>query len=184
MVARKRGLIAVGLVLLVIGGYFLYSYNPAHSYESTFNVLPGRYFKILANLRDATRITGSFQENAGREVTFAIMSSAQFSAFQASNVLADVYDLPAGARGNVDWISSIPDAYYLLFRHGSGQANTTQTVAFSRTYTSIDEVAILAGIALLVLGAVELYWGFFPGGRKSSTSAEPPKSDVPPPPWP
>ncbi|HEX9340072.1 MAG TPA: hypothetical protein VF992_02730 [Thermoplasmata archaeon] len=183
MASRKRGLIAVGLVLLLIGGYTLYSYNPAHTYQSTFNVLPLRYFKILANLRDQTRITGTFQETAGRAVAFMVMSSAQFAAFQAANTTTNVYSLPEAATGNMDFTSTVPDAYYLVFRHGTGQSNTTQTVTFQRTYTSVDEVAILSGIALLVIGAVEIYWGFRPtGGRAPSPQADP--GDVPRPPWP
>ncbi|HYY47793.1 MAG TPA: hypothetical protein VFA17_03825 [Thermoplasmata archaeon] len=182
-VRRRRGWIAVGLVSLLIGAYFLYSYNPAHSFQSTFNVLPNRYFKILSNLRDATRVTGTFTELNGRPVAFMIMSSAQFSAFQASNVTANVYTLSPTGRGTVDWSSTVPDAYYMVFRHGSGYVNTTQTVTFARTYTSLDEIAVFAGIALLVLGAVEIYWGLYPAGRRAARTPET-VSEAPPPPWP
>src|SRR5207302_7439245 len=82
MALRKRGLIAAGLILLLIGGYTLYNYNPVHAYQSTFNLLPGKFFKIGANLRDQTRITGGFQETSGRPVEFMVMSSTQFAAFQ------------------------------------------------------------------------------------------------------
>src|SRR5881628_1371061 len=135
MATRRRGLIAAGLFLLLIGGYFLYSYNPAHPFQSTFNILPGRFFKILSNLRDQTRVTGSFQEKSDKPVAFMVMSSAQFAAFQATNVSANLYTLPEAARGDVDWTSSVPDAYYLVFRHGTGLLNNTQTVTFARTYT-------------------------------------------------
>ncbi len=183
MASRKRGLIAAGLVLLLLGGYFLYSYNPAHSYQSAFNVLPGKFFKILANLRDQTRITGTFQETSGRPVAFMVMSSAQFAAFQAANATANLYALPETPTGTVDFLSTVPDAYYLVFRHGSGQVTTTQTVTFQRTYTSVDEPAILAGIALLVLGAVEIFWGFRPSGRPTD-SPQATEANLPPPPWP
>src|SRR5207245_10559964 len=82
MAPRNRGLIAAGLILLLIGGYTLYNYNPVHAYQSTFNLLPGKFFKIGANLRDPTRITGTFQETAGLPVEFTSMSSTQFAAFQ------------------------------------------------------------------------------------------------------
>jgi hypothetical protein len=184
MAARNRGPIAVALVLLVIGGYELYNYNPIHTFQSTFNVLPSKFMKILANLRDSTRITGTFQETAGRPVSFMIMSSVQFAAFQTNaNNTANLFSIADTATGNVDWTSTIPDSYYLIFRHGAGLLAATQTVNFQRTYTSVDIPAIVAGAALVVLAAIELYWGFRPAGKR----AELPSSvaaDIPPPPWP
>jgi hypothetical protein len=184
MAARNRGPIAVALVLLVIGGYELYNYNPIHTFQSTFNVLPSKFMKILANLRDSTRITGTFQETAGRPVSFMIMSSVQFAAFQTNaNNTANLFSIADTATGNVDWTSTIPDSYYLIFRHGAGLLAATQTVNFQRTYTSVDIPAIVAGAALVVLAAIELYWGFRPTGKR----AELPSSvaaDIPPPPWP
>src|SRR2546422_2834356 len=145
MALRKRGLIAAGLILLLIGGYTLYNYNPVHAYQSTFNLLPGKFFKIGANLRDQTRITGTFQETAGRPVEFMVMSSAQFAAFQTRTGTASLYSLPETATGQVDFTSSVPDTYYMLFLHGTGYLNVTQTVNFQRTYTSADVLAIVAG---------------------------------------
>ncbi len=183
MALRKRGLIAAGLVLLLIGGYTLYNYNPVHAYQSTFNLLPGKYFKIGANLRDQTRITGTFQETSGRPLEFMVMSSTQYAAFQARTGNASLYSLPETAVGQVDFTSSVPDTYYMLFLHGTGYLNVTQTVNFQRTYTSVDVLAIVAGAALLVLAAVEIYWGFRPsGGRAESPPAT--ASNLPPPPWP
>src|SRR5947199_9325284 len=120
MSLRKRGLIAAALILLLIGGYTLYNYNPVHAYQSTFNVLPGKFFKIGANLRDQTRITGSFQETSGRPVEFMVMSSAQFAAFQTRPGSASLYCLPETAAGQVDFPSSVPDTYYLPCLHGTG----------------------------------------------------------------
>jgi hypothetical protein len=183
MAPRKRGLIAVGLILLLIAGYTLYTYNPAHFYQSTFNILPSKYLKILANLRDQTRITGTFQETSGRPVVFEIMSSAQLAAFQTRTGNMSLYSLAETATGQVEFTSGVPDAYYLLFLHGSGFLNTTQTVTFQRTYTSVDVPAVLTGIALLVLGAVEIYWGFRPSGTRAASPGAA-QSDLPPPPWP
>jgi len=183
MAPRKRGLIAAGLILVLIGGYTLYNYNPVHAYQSTFNLLPGKFFKIGANLRDQTRITGSFQETSGRLVEFMVMSSTQFAAFQTQTGNASLYSLPETAAGQVDFTSSVPDTYYLLFLHGTGYLNATQTVNFQRTYTSADVLAIVVGVALLVLGAVEVYWGFRPSGSRADSPAST-TSDLPRPPWP
>ena len=183
MAPRKRGLIAAGLILVLIGGYTLYNYNPVHAYQSTFNLLPGKFFKIGANLRDQTRITGSFQETSGRLVEFMVMSSTQFAAFQTRTGTASLYSLPETAAGQVDFTSTVPDTYYLLFLHGTGYLNATQTVNFQRTYTSADVLAIVVGVALLVLGAVEVYWGFRPSGSRADSPAST-TSDLPRPPWP
>ncbi len=167
--SRKHGLIAAGLILLLLGGYFLSNYNPTHSYQTTFNVLPGKYFKVLVNLRDQTRITGTFSETSGRPVAFMIMIIAQFAQFQTVNATANLYSFPETVTGHVDFTSSLPDAYYSVFRHGSGLLNTTQTVTFQRTYTSVDEAAILSSIVLLVLGAVEIYWGVRPARGQAAS---------------
>src|SRR5207247_10766485 len=183
MAIRERGRIAAALILLLIGGYTLYNYNPVHAYQSTFNVLPGKFFKIGANLRDQTRITGSFQDASGRPLEFMIMSSTQFAAFQTRTSNASLYFLPETASGQVDFTSSVPDTYYLLFLHGTGYLNATQTVNFQRTYTSVDVLAIVVGVALLVLGAVALSWGIRPSGSRPDS---PPATigNLPPPPWP
>jgi hypothetical protein len=184
MARRNRGLIAVGLVLLVIGGYELYSYNPIHNFQSTFNVLPSKYMKILSNLRDATRVTGTFVETSGRPVSFMIMSSVQFAAFQTNaNNTVNLYSVADTSRGTVDWTSTIPDAYYMVFRHGAGLLASTQTVNFQRTYTSVDIPAIIAGAVLVLLAGIEIYWGFRPTGRRAESPSAVP-ADVPPPPWP
>ncbi len=169
--------------MLLIGGYTLYNYNPVHAFQSTFNLLPGKYFKIGANLRDQTRITGTFQETSGRPIEFMVMSSTQYAAFQTRTGNASLYALPETATGQVDFTSSVPDTYYLLFLHGTGYLNVTQTVNFQRTYTSVDVLAIVAGAALLVLAAVEIYWGFRPSGSRADSPTAT-KSDLPPPPWP
>ncbi len=184
MAARKRGLIAAGLILLLIGGYSLYNYNPIHAYQSTFNLLPGKYFKLGANLRDQTQITGTFQETSGRPVEFLIMNSVQYAAFQTKTGNTSLYSLPDTATGHVDFTSTLPDTYYLLFLHGSGLLNTTQTVTFQRSYSSVDVLAILSGVALLALAVVEIYWGFRPGGKATAAAQQTQQSNLPPPPWP
>lgn len=182
MVTRKRGLIAAGLILLLIGGYTLYNYNPIHAYQSTFNLLPGKYFKIGANLRDSTQITGTFQETSGRTILFMIMSSTEYAAFQLKTSNASLYSLPETSTGQVDFTSTVPDTYYMVFLHGLAYLNATQTVDFQRTYSSIDYLAIASGVALVALAVAEVYWGF----RPSSKAAPPPAAvqNLPPPPWP
>ncbi len=159
MATYKRGLIVAGVILLALGATSLYFSNAVHSFQSTLNVLPTRYFRIASNLRDQTYITGQFQETSGRAVTFYIMSSAQFASFQLGQATANLYAVPEVASGSISFTSSVPDTYYLVFTHGQGLLNVTQTVNFQRTYTSLDDFHIASGGILLVLGVLEIYWG-------------------------
>ncbi len=181
MAHRKPALVVVGLVLLVVGGLSVYESNVSHFYQSTFNILPGKFFKITANLRDQTLITGQFQESSGRAVGFRIMSSVQFAAFQTGQGNASLYALGDTATGSVSFTSSVPDAYYLLFLHGGGLQNVTQAVTFQRTYVSPDEFQLVAGIVLLALGFVEVYWGVRP--RAARGEIEVPAPPPEPPAW-
>ncbi len=162
---REPRLIAVGLVLLVIGSIALYNTNALHSYQSSFNVLAGKFFKISSNLRDQTLITGSFRETSGRTITFYLMSSIQFAAFQLGQGNSSLFFLKDVPTGSVSFTSTIADTYYLVFAHGAGLLNQTETVNFQRSYVSLDEFQLGSGIALLFLGALVLYWGLRPRHR-------------------
>ncbi len=155
----------MGLILLVIGSLAVYNTNVAHSYQSTFNVLPSKFFKIGSNLRDQTLITGNFQETAGRTLNFYIMSSVQFAAFQVGQGNTSLFSLRDVPTGSVSYTSILPDTYYLVFSHGTGLLNTTETVSFQRTYVSLDEFQVASGVILLALGAAVLFWGLRPRNR-------------------
>ena len=166
-------LIALGLILLVIGGIALYNTNAFHSYQSSFNVLAGKFFKISSNLRDQTLITGSFQETSGRTITFYIMSSTQFAAFQLGQGNSSLFFLKDVPTGSVSFTSTIPDTYYLVFAHGTGFSTQTETVNFQRSYVSLDEFQLGSGIALLSLGVLVLYWGLRPRHRLPEITGSP-----------
>lgn len=155
----RRSMIIAGLILLVIGGYSLYTSRAYHPYQSTFNILPGKFLKILANLRDGTLITGNFQETSGRNVTFQIMSSAQFATFQTGGNIGSLYSLQNMASGSISYTTTALDTYYLVFTHGLGLLATTETVNFQRAYISPDEFLIVSGVVLVGLGAVQLFLG-------------------------
>ncbi len=162
---REPRLIAVGLILLVIGSLAIYNTNVAHSYQSTFNILPTKFFKIASNLRDQTLITGNFQETAGHTLNFYIMSSVQFAAYQVGQGNTSLFSLRNVPTGSVSYTSILPDTYYLVFSHGTGLLNTTETVSFQRTYVSLDEFQVASGVILLGLGIAVLFWGLRPRNR-------------------
>ncbi len=158
----KRGLIAVGLALIIIGGASIYLSNAVHSYQSTFNILASRYFKISSNLRDQTSVSGQFRETSGRPVTFMIMSSVQFAAFQTGQGNTSLYSLSNVPSASLSFTFTVPDTYYLMFLHGAGYLTTTQTVDFQRSYFNQERFQLFSGIALIGMGVVETYWGLRP----------------------
>lgn len=156
---RNRNLIIVGIVLLVIGGLSVYESNATRYYQSTFNVLPLKYFKIGDNLPDQTTISGSFQETSGRQITFYILTSVQYAAYQIGQPFTSLFSRQNVPSGSVSFTFNSPDTYYMIFTHGTGLLNATETVSFQRTYLALDRFQFAAGIVLLGLGAVEVFWG-------------------------
>ncbi len=173
MAQYKRALIIAGIILLVIGAILLYYSNVARTFQSTFNLLPTKYSRIASNLRDQTLITGQFQETSGRIVSFYIMSSVQFASFQLGQNTGNLYSLLNVASGSISYTSTVPDTYYLVFTHGPGLFNTTETVNFQRTYVFLDELHLASGGILVGLGIMEIYWGARP--REAHALPPPPR---------
>ncbi len=105
MARYRRGMILVGVVLLILGAFSLYNTNAAHAFQSTFNVLLGRFFKVAATLRDLTHIAGSFHESSGGAANLFIMSSVQFSSFQTGSNIAALYSISDAATTGVTFLS-------------------------------------------------------------------------------
>ncbi len=170
--ARRKyttGLVIVGILLISIGALTIYDASAASLYNSTFNILPARFFKITDNLKDSTTINGKAQETSGRPVTFAIMNSAQFVAFQLGQGNTSLYSVQNTPTASISFTFPSPDAYYLIFFHGSGYLNTTETVSFQRTYFNLSRFELFSGIILVGLGIVQTYWGMRPKGPRQKS---------------
>jgi hypothetical protein len=162
----KRNLIAVGLLLLALGAYTIYDSNSASYYHSTFNLLPSKFFKITDNLKDTATLNGHIQETSGRTITFAIMSSQQFAAYQIGQGNTSLYSVKNTGSTSISFSFPTADTYYLVFLHGSGYLNATETVDFQRTYLALARFEFLSGIVLVGLGVVETFWGLRPRDSK------------------
>lgn len=158
----KKNLVAVGLVLLALGAYTVYDSNSLSNYNSTFNILPSKFFKITDNLKDTATLTGSIRETGGRTVSFLIMSSTQFAQYQVGQGNASLYSVLNVASASVSFAFPSADSYYLMFLHGSGYLLTTETVTFQRSYVALGRFELFSGVALLGLAALLLYWGLRP----------------------
>lgn len=158
----KKNLVAVGLVLLALGAYTVYDSNSFTHYNSTFNILASKFFKITDNLKDTATITGNFQETGGRTVTFMIMNSIQFAQYQVGQGNASLYSVLNQASSSISFTFPSPDSYYLMFLHGSGYLTTTETVTFQRTYVALARFELFSGITLLGIAVLLLLWGLRP----------------------
>ena len=158
----KRNLIAAGLLLLALGAYTIYDSGSASYYNSTFNLLPSKFFKITDNLKDTATINGQITETSGRLVTFLIMSSQQFANFQIGQGNTSLYSAINKASTSISFTFPAPDTYFLVFLHGSGYLTATETVSFTRTYLALARFEFYSGIVLVAIGVLELYWGLRP----------------------
>src|SRR5256712_10474953 len=155
----KRNLVAVGLLLLALGAYTIYDSNAASFYHPTFNLLPSKFFKITDNLKDTTTLNGKIKETSARTVTFLIMNSQQFAAFQVGQGNASLYSVKDVTSASISFTFPTADTYYLVFLHGSGYLTATETVDFQRTYLALARFEFFSGIALVGLGVLEIFWG-------------------------
>jgi hypothetical protein len=171
---HKRNLVAVGLLLLALGAYTIYDSNAASFYHSTFNLLPSKFFKITDNLKDTATLNGQIKETSARTVTFLIMNSQQFAAFQIGQGNASLYSVKDVTSASVSFTFPTADTYFLVFLHGSGYLTTTETVDFQRTYLALARFEFFSGIVLVGLGVIEIFWGLRP--RDSARSMALPKS--------
>jgi hypothetical protein len=170
---HKRNLVAVGLLLLAIGAYTIYDSNSASYYHSTFNLLPSKFFKITDNLKDTATVNGHISETSGKTMTFLIMNSAQFAAYQIGQGNASLYSVKNAASTSISYSFPTADTYFLVFLHGSGYLNATETVDFQRTYLALARFEFFSGIALVGIGVLETFWGVRP--RDTQRSGAQPK---------
>jgi hypothetical protein len=172
--ARKRpyrkNLIAVGLLLLALGAYTIYDSNSASLYHSTFNLLPSKFFKITDNLKDTASLNGQIKETSGKTITFLIMNSQQFAAYQVGQGNASLYSVKNAASTSVAFSFPTADTYFLLFLHGSGYLNATETVDFQRSYLALARFEFFSGIVLVGIGVLETFWGLRPRDTQHSGS--------------
>ena len=159
---HKKNLVAVGLILLALGAYTIYDSNSFSNYNSTFNLLPSKFFKITDNLKDSATITGNVRETGGRTMSFLIMSSAQFAQYQVGQGNTSLYRVLNVASSSISYTFPAADTYFLLFLHGSGYLNSTETVTFQRTYVALGRFELFSGAIILGLAALLLFWGLRP----------------------
>ncbi len=140
----------------------MYDSNSISNYHSTFNLLPSKFFKITDNLKDTATLSGTVKETGARTVSFLIMSSAQFAQYQVGQGNASLYQKLNVASASISFTFPAADTYFLMFFHGSGYLNATETVDFQRTYLALARFEFYSGIVLVALAVLLLYWGLRP----------------------
>src|SRR3989441_1955792 len=90
------------------------------------------------------------------------MNCPQFAVFQIGQGNASLCSVKEVTSASISFAFPSADTYYLVFLHGSGFLNATETVDFQRTYLALARFEFYSGIALVVLGIAELSWGLRP----------------------
>jgi hypothetical protein len=158
---RLRFLISA-LFVLSLAGYNFLTYTSTTSEQSTFNLQPGLTANLVTTRTSSDVISGQFQENSGSPVSFYILSSAQFTAFQAQTSFNYLYGIVNVASGSFSYTFPLQDTYEIVFRHGTGLINNYETVNFQRSYQTHISSHLQLGLVFLVFGAASLAVAFRP----------------------
>lgn len=156
LAGRNPRLFVPALFLLVLAGYEFATFQTSASLQSTFNIPSGDYYQLSTTRSPSDSISGQFQETSGNPVSFFVLTSAQYAAFQTGTALDSVYNVSNSASSAVSYTFKTQDTFYLVFRHGSGLLNTTETVHFQRTYTTSDSFRATLAFIFLIFGALNL----------------------------
>jgi hypothetical protein len=162
---RLRFLISA-LFVLSLAGYNFLTYTSTTSEQSTFNLQPGLTANLVTTRTSSDVISGQFQENSGSPVSFYILSSAQFAAFQAQTSFNYLYGIVNIASGSFSYTFPLQDTYEIVFRHGTGLINSYETVTFQRSYQTHISSHLQLGLVFLVFGAASLAVAFRPEKSK------------------
>jgi hypothetical protein len=177
---RLRFLISA-LFVLSLAGYNFLTYTSTTSEQSTFNIQPGLTYNLVTTRIPSDVISGQFQENSGNPVSFYVLSSVEFAAFQAQTSFNYMYGIVNVASGSFSYTFPVQDTYEIVFRHGTGLVNNTETVYFQRSFQTHISSRLQLGLVFFVFGAASLVLAFRP--EKPKAIATPPTS-VPPAPTP
>jgi hypothetical protein len=90
------------------------------------------------------------------------MSSIQYAQYQTKQGNASLYSVMNVRSSSISFTFPSADAYYLLFLHGSGYLNTTETVNFQRTYVALGRFELFSGAVLVGIAVLLLLWGLRP----------------------
>ena len=153
---RRLSLLVSALFILVLGGFSLATYRRSSTLQSTFNIQPGLTYALSTNRSPSDTIAGHFQVTSGTPVSFYIMTSAQYSSAQIQASFQFLYNASDSSLSSIAFTFPAQDTYYLVFDHGTGYSQTTETVYFQRTYTSSSVTTEALGVIFLIFGGASL----------------------------
>lgn len=160
LTGRNTRLFVPALFLLALSVYEFATFRTTTTLQSTFNVPPGDFYQLTTTRSASDTVSGQFQETSGNPVGFYIFTSAQFAAFEKGSSLDSVYNITNSASSSIAYTFTAQDTFYLVFRHGGGLLNTTQTVYFQRTYATSDTLRASLAFIFLTFGALNLVLAF------------------------
>jgi len=181
MELRTSRLLVSAIVLLGFSVFSFVTYTSSISHQSTFSLQPGLAYDIPSTLNPSDSVTVTFQENSGMLVSFYVLSSAQYASYLAKNPFSYLSSVTNVASGGFSFTAIVQDTYYLFFDHGTGLANTVETVYALRSYTTHIAYRLYVGIFLLVAAGVDLYYAYRTSKRSRPTPSVSPSPPSPSP---
>lgn len=161
------------LFILALAVYNLATYNVSTSYQSTFNLTPGNMEILTVTRNPSDAISGQFQETSGHPITFVILNSSEYAAEENNQTYIYAYMVSDRASSGFSYTFPSQDTYYLIFHHGTGLTDTSETVHLVRTYSAVDSNRLWLGLIFLVFGTINLIVVFRP--RRVVGSQAPPE---------
>ncbi len=180
MDSRTARYVISAAILLVFSVFNFVTYSNSTTLQSTLALQPGLAQDFNTNRASGDYITGQFHETNGMLVSFYILNSAQFAAHQVGGAFNYLYSIKDVSSGSFTYTISTQDTYYLWLDHGTGLANTAETVYVQRTYVTHDLFRLQLGLIFIAVAGVELVFAL--RTRTPRTPPPPlPVPDIPPP---
>lgn len=179
MDARTARILVSAVFLSGFSIYQFATYTSTTTYQSTFSLQPGLAYDFTPTLNPSDSATVVFRENSGRIISLYVLSSAQYASYQAKNPFSYLTSVTNVPSGTLTYIAPVQDTYYLFFDHGSGLANTTETVYAQRSYTTHISYRLYFGILLLGAAMVDFYYAYR-SSKKVAPSIPPSPAPIPP----
>lgn len=158
--ARRIRWLAGGVFFVALGAYFLATAGGVQSGDRTFDLIPGKGYSVPFNLANQATIQGDFRETSGSPVRFYVMSSVQYASLETGQGIGSLYNLPATDSSTFSFTATAQDTYYLIFFHGSGLANTTETVRLHWSLGALNQTRLFTGIGFLGISSVDFFLAF------------------------
>ena len=169
----------LGGIVVIIGVYVLIPTFPLTAHHNlTMGVGANMYLYDKFNVFKSGHLSGQFSESQGQALGVYVFTDAEYTTFTNGYLPQGLFSSDGPASGSFSVSIPAPGNYYLIFMHGTGLENTSQTVDFSVTLDGYNPVILAAGFGLLAAGAVLVIVGYYLRNKYLDKLLTPAASDV------